>query len=164
MEIRTLNPGDEERLRAIRLASLGDSPDAFASTLEAELAYPAEHWSNLVESDKDAVFVAHDDEDDRWLGIAGVGIDWDDATGSFIWGMWVEPKARGLGAGARLLDRTLEWAKDRPTRRVRLWVTDTNDVARRLYESRGFRPSRETKPHPPDPRLTEIEMYLEFED
>lgn len=162
MEIRTLGPGDEERLRAIRLASLGDSPDAFASTLEAELAFPAEHWTKLVESDQDALFVAHDD--DRWLGIAGVGIDWDDAGGSFIWGMWVDPKARGLGAGARLLDRTIEWAKERPTSRVRLWVTDTNDAAGRLYESRGFRPTGVTKPHPPDPSLTEVEMYLEFED
>lgn len=161
MEIRTLGAGDEERVREIRLASLGDSPDAFASTREAELAYPAEHWTNLVESDKDALFVAA--EDDRWLGIVGVGIDWDDATGSFIWGMWVDPKSRGLGAGARLLDQALEWAKKRPTRRVRLWVTDTNEVARRLYESRGFRPTGVTKPHPPDPRLTEIEMYLDLE-
>ncbi len=160
MEIRRARPGDEAALRALRLASLESSPDAFASSVEAEAAYPDEHWSKLLDDDSGAVFVAQEGE--LWLALTGVGVDWEDSEASHIWGMWVHPQARGRGLGARLLDAAIDWARDRPTGRARLWVAETNPGAERLYVSRGFVRTGVTKPHPSDPRTVEIEMELEL--
>ena len=46
MEIQRLTPGEGERLKAIRLASLRDAPDAFGSTLEETAVRPPESWRN----------------------------------------------------------------------------------------------------------------------
>jgi hypothetical protein len=44
MEIRQAQGADWEALRRLRLGALADAPDAFASTLEREVAFPAEAW------------------------------------------------------------------------------------------------------------------------
>ena len=44
METRQAQAADREALRQLRLRALADAPDAFASTLEAEVAFPAEVW------------------------------------------------------------------------------------------------------------------------
>ena len=49
METRQAQAADWETLRQLRLAALADAPDAFASTLEAEVAYPDEVWRQRAE-------------------------------------------------------------------------------------------------------------------
>ncbi|MBI4952670.1 MAG: GNAT family N-acetyltransferase [Myxococcales bacterium] len=52
--------------------------------------------------------------------------------------MYFYPEARGLGAGAALLDLILETARARGFRRAYLETLATMTAARRLYERRGF--------------------------
>ena len=49
MEARQAQGADWEALRQLRLRALADAPDAFASTLEAEVAFPAEVWRQRAE-------------------------------------------------------------------------------------------------------------------
>ncbi|MET0477175.1 MAG: GNAT family N-acetyltransferase, partial [Actinomycetota bacterium] len=49
MEARQAQGADWAALRELRLRALADAPDAFASTLEAEVAVPAEVWRQRAE-------------------------------------------------------------------------------------------------------------------
>ena len=53
--------------------------------------------------------------------------------------MILDPRARGLGIGARLVDECLQFARQAGYRTVTLWTNSVLIAARRLYARAGFR-------------------------
>jgi GNAT superfamily N-acetyltransferase len=58
----------------------------------------------------------------------------------------VDPVARGVGLGARLVDECLAFARASGYQRMKLWTNDPLIAARNIYLSRGFRLVEE-EPH-----------------
>ena len=59
----------------------------------------------------------------------------------------VEPEARGLGIGSRLVDECVRFARQAGYRRIRMWTQSILLAARKIYRRAGFRVLREEPEH-----------------
>ena len=71
-------------------------------------------------------------------GIVAYGVLWCILDEGELANIAVAPTARGRGVGQRLLDHFVEVARGRGVHRLFLEVRESNEVALRLYRSRGF--------------------------
>ena len=61
--------------------------------------------------------------------------------------LYVEPAARGLGIGTRLVDECIAFARARGYRKVVLWTNSVLHSARHIYETKGFHLIKEERHH-----------------
>lgn len=131
--------------RDVRLASLLDTPRAFANTYAVSAAYSDESWLARLTSARILLAMVGD----RPVGTIGVwhGADQpDDET--YLIGMWVSASVRGHGVGDLLVSTAIDVAGQDGYARVLLEVAEENLPAQRLYERHGFTPTGTTWDNP----------------
>lgn len=160
VDVRRVRTGEWQALRATRLRALEDAPDAFGTTLAEARERPDEWWVEWARrsaaSDEQAMVLA-------WAGDAPVGIAGTFRRDDGVWqviSMWVDPQARGRGAGRALLDAVVRFARAHGADEIVLGVTDGNEEARALYERYGFEDNGDTEPLRSNPALTIRDMSL----
>lgn len=135
LEVRRLKGDDAAAFQALRLKGLRLSSDAFGSSFEEEVARPLERIVQALGNG----YVAGCEQDGVLVGIGGLRIGQTIKTRhrGGIWGVYVDPDARGLGVGKRLMTALIDEARSQ-VEDVTLTVSAHNETAIGLYRSLGF--------------------------
>ncbi len=150
--VARLTPNDWQEFRDLRLAALTDAPSAFSATLASQQNLSEQEWRQKL--DQRTQFMVR--SDGTGVGTAGC---WVGENGAELIAMWVHPNWRGQGVGNLLVRAVLDRARELGLAEVRLWVTEGNQAAERLYTRNGFVQTGESQPiHPGDPQLREFAM------
>jgi ribosomal protein S18 acetylase RimI-like enzyme len=138
-QLSSADANDVADYRAIRLAALKDSPDAFGSTYEAEAGLSTEAFAERLATTIVLGAYAGTGSDVRIVGMIGFKQQTIAklAHKGFLWGFYVAPAARGRGVGVALVDRIVAAATDL-VQQLTLSVVRGNDAALALYERCGF--------------------------
>ncbi|HZR80095.1 MAG TPA: GNAT family N-acetyltransferase [Candidatus Binatia bacterium] len=156
--VRPAKRGDREALGRLGALLVGthhgfDRDRFMAPGADVERGYGWFLGTQLREDDA-AVFVA--EQDGEVVGYVYAGLEprsWKelrDAAG-FVHDVVVDERARRSGVARALLERAIEWLRERGAPRVMLWTAEQNRGAQELFAELGF-------------RRTMIEMTRELSD
>jgi GNAT superfamily N-acetyltransferase len=101
---------------------------------EAHIAEVTAYFLSRLDSKVDRFWVAARGEE--LLG--SVGLMRESAEVGRLRLLYVEPQARGLGLGRRLVSTCLGFARETGCKEVVLWTVDVLETARRIYAEAGF--------------------------
>lgn len=130
-----------------------EAPHAFGSKFEVEAGATEEQWRHRITGW--TRFAA--EVDGQVVGLVGAGSGEFSGTAALT-SLWVDPRFRGLGVGSALIDAVDAWALGQGLSQILLWVTETNQVAEKLYERRGFIRTGAVQSVRPDEPRVEFEM------
>lgn len=135
LQVRRLRGDDAAAFQAIRLNGLRLHPDAFGSSFEEEEGRPLDGIAQALEAN----FVAGCEQDGVLLGVAGLrqGASVKTRHRGVLWGVFVDPAARGLGVGERLIAAVVDQARGQ-VEDLTLTVSAHNATAIALYQRFGF--------------------------
>ena len=131
-----LSQDEWSRLREIRLASLLESPEAFGSSYEREIAFTEREWRELFNLNSYLV-ASIDGKDIAIMFLEKLRGDF----GATCWvgGCWSNPQYRGIGALRSMFDY-VDSVKDQRGWQIQgLGVFIVNESAIASYERLGFR-------------------------
>ena len=132
LEIASLEPGDWELFREVRLRALRDAPAAFGSRYDDWVDAPESRWRDRVANVPLNVVARRGGTP---VGMAS-GV-YDGHGQAELISMWVDPGARGSGVFQALVDAVVGWARA-AGRTTYLMVRSDNARAISAYTRAGF--------------------------
>jgi GNAT superfamily N-acetyltransferase len=140
IKLTTLGPDDWLDFKTLRLEALRSEPAAFSSTHAETILRSDESWRQWLANPRCIVLMATVGTIQAGIVGAYLGSDDGDRSVAIVFGMYVAPPFRDRGVGKLLLSSLLDVVSGDPDiLTIRLWVTETQVAARRLYEAAGFR-------------------------
>ena|SRR5579859_92861 len=142
MQIRRLTDADAEPLWRLRLSALQTEPATFAESLDELLQSTPETFAERLRSGGSENFVMGAFDNGTLVGMAGFYREQvaKKRHKGWVWGVFVSPTYRGKSIGRALLVSILESAQALTDLDcIFLTVATTQEPARRLYRSLGFR-------------------------
>ena len=144
INIRPLGPADAAEYQALRLRGLLESPEAFGSTYEEDVALPPEEVARRLDpaGGPAARVVLGAFSGGALVGMATCIQDHKlkSRHKATVLGMYVAAEARGRGVGRALLEHLIAEARAWPgVERLTLTVVERATAARALYHAAGFR-------------------------
>lgn len=138
--VTRLTPAHAPEYVSLRREMLADSPWSFLASPEQDRGCDVEKVRTSLARTDAAIFAVR--EGDRLVAAAGVARE--EALKkrhiATIWGVYVAPGARGRGMARAVVSAAMNEAKSWPgIGSLHLAVSSNAPVARRLYESLGFR-------------------------
>jgi len=140
VDIRILNSfEDAEKYRMIRLESLKNTPEAFATSYGEEKDLSSEEFKNKLQSKTSFTYGAFNQGE-----LVGIITLYQEKLiklqhRAHIGAMYVHPSKRGLGIGKALMEEAIKKAKSiEGLEQVYLAVVSTNESAKKMYSLLGF--------------------------
>jgi ribosomal protein S18 acetylase RimI-like enzyme len=164
VDIVPMREADWERLRALRLEMLDDSPSAYVETLETALAADEAEWrfrARRASFPGSVGLVAVDRQLDRLVGTMSA---YTDDRHTWVVAVYVAPDYRGRtpddgrGVADALLDGVEAWALDQGCTELHLEVHEANARAQAFYRRRGYAFTGNVRPYDLDESERELEM------
>lgn len=134
--IRTIGAPGDLGWMIMAHGELYDAEFGWDTTFEALVARIVADYAESADPEREAGWIA--ELDGRRVGCVLCVADHDDPGAAKLRILLVDPAARGLGLGARLVDNCVDFARRAGYGRLNLWTNNVLDAARRLYRSRGF--------------------------
>jgi len=134
LRVRPGRPKDAMALRAIRLAALADSPEAFGDTYERCVTWDEEQWAQR--ADEWNFYLA--EQEGRVVGMARGEVHDERPDTRWLFAMYVAPPARGTDVARRLVDTVSAWALAEGVDALHLYVSSTMARAKAFYAKSGF--------------------------
>jgi len=156
-EVTIVDSLDWERVRELSLMALEESPCSFGLTLEEKLRKEPKSWIEHLDSLSSRTFLL---DTEQLIGLATIK-ESNNPAEALLYGTWVAPKSRGLGAGDLLIQTAIEYAIGFGYQRIILSVGSDNHPAQALYERHGFVKTGLEAPQPmPRQHVREIQLAL----
>ena len=141
--VRPLGEDDWQDYRAVRLAALSESPDAFAADSAQEESYDESFWRERMTRSDRLIAVQNGEA----VGVVSLGTaKVSDGSAGELFGLWVRPEARGTGVATHLVKNGASLARDRGQSHLVYWVGTDNGRAVAFASGIGFLPTDFRRP------------------
>jgi GNAT superfamily N-acetyltransferase len=141
-EVRLFTEQDAQALWDLRMLALETDPWSFVDSPEELRAISVEEFATRLRADHAENFIVGAFEQDSAVGMVGCyqEVPLKRRHKAWIWGVFVNPSARGRGIGKSLMQAAIQRAKSIPGLEMLLLTVGVGQpVPRKLYESLGFR-------------------------
>ena len=156
IEIVTATADHVDRLRALRLAALKDTPDAFGSKYEDEVNKPISEWQDRLKNTH-WCFVVADGVD---IGLLAVDrAEKDRNSDCWLSSWWIKVEFRGSGIPKLMLSWLEQLCRENNWEKIGLGVWPENIRAITAYKKLGFTQANELLPSRSIPGLMYLAMY-----
>lgn len=167
--VRRALASDGMILKDVRLRALRADPASFTEVLADVEDDPDDEWeqwaADVSSADGDsAVFLAFGVEPTAALGMAGGFLRGEPNHDARVFGVWLDPGARGGGIARRLVEEVIAWARASGREHLTLCVMETSGAAIALYRALGFEEEGCGAPSCVHEGATELAMVLRLRE